>query len=171
VTHLIRRLKAVGIAIVALALSASLALGAQPQSGGAWGRANAAQHAGKTVPVETVGETVDEGDEDVDAGDEDVEEVEDVDEVGENESTEEAGTEDEAGDHCAVDPTTLTEEELAAMNHGAIVCWAAHQTEWPAEFKNHGAWVSSWAHAGKDKGSDAAKVKGNGKGNNSNSGD
>ena len=31
------------------------------------------------------------------------------------------------------------------MNHGSIVCWAAHQTEWPAEFKNHGAWVRSWA--------------------------
>ena len=50
----------------------------------------------------------------------------------------------ESSDHCATDPTTLTPEELAAMNHGAIVCWAAHQPT-PDGYANHGAWVSHWA--------------------------
>jgi len=62
----------------------------------------------------------------------------------------ETETEDAGGDHCATDPTGLSDEQLAAMNHGSIVCWAAHQTSWPG-YDNHGAFVSHWAHAGKDK--------------------
>ena len=31
----------------------------------------------------------------------------------------------------------------------SIVCWAAHQTEWPEWFSNHGAFVRCWAHQGK----------------------
>ena len=54
-----------------------------------------------------------------------------------------------AGEHCATDPTLLTPEDLAAMNHGSIVCWAAQQTEWPEWFSNHGAFVRCWAHQGK----------------------
>ena len=161
---IVHRLKSLTIALIALALSASLAFGAQPQSGGAWGRSNAAQHAGKTVPVQGAEDSTDEsGDEDVDV-DEQVDET--VDETaGEEEETTEEGDEESAedGTNCATDPTLLTEEELAAMNHGSVVCWAAHQTEWPAEFKNKGAWVSSWAHAGKDHGPDAAKGKAKGK--------
>ena len=34
------------------------------------------------------------------------------------------------------------------MNHGSIVCWAAHQTSWDG-YKNHGAFVSHWAHQAK----------------------
>lgn len=144
------RLQGLLIALVALALSASLAFGAQPDSPGAAGRANAAVHAGKTVPVANT------GDEET-AGDEDTDEVEEA--AGE-ETGEETGEEAaDAGDHCLVDPTTLTAEELALMNHGSIVCWAAHQETWPEEFKNHGAWVSSWAHMGKDsEAKDAAKA-------------
>ncbi|HEY8239627.1 MAG TPA: hypothetical protein VIF63_09345 [Candidatus Limnocylindrales bacterium] len=143
------RLRSVLIALVGLAMSASLTFGAQPPAAASWGLANASSHAGKTVPV---------ADGDVEtAGDEETGEEEIGEETGE-ETGEEEGTED-AGDHCLTDPTGLTEEELAAVNHGSIVCWAAHQTTWPEEFRNHGAFVSSWAHAGKDSASkDAAKA-------------
>ena len=115
------------IAIVALALSAGLAFGAQPPDG--WGLTNAANHAGKTVPVQA-------------ASDEDTtidETAEDTTEV----------TSAEAGENCTTDPSALPEEELAGMTHGSIVCWAAHQTEWPEWFANHGSFVRCWAHTGK----------------------
>jgi hypothetical protein len=132
VKDILIRLRGPLIAIVALALSSSLAFGAEPSSSpGANGRANAQEHGGQAGAS---------GDEET-AGDEDTEEPE---------ATE--GTEEETGDsadNCLTDPTGLTEEELAAMSHGSIVCWAAHQTTWPEEFKNHGAFVSSWAHSGK----------------------
>jgi hypothetical protein len=115
------------IAFVGLALSASLALGAQPTS---TGLANAALHAGKTVPVQAQDEET--------AGDENTDE-----DTESNEST-------EAGENCTTDPTGLTAEELAAMRHGSIVCWAAQQTEWPEWFSNHGAFVKCWAHQGKN---------------------
>jgi hypothetical protein len=59
----------------------------------------------------------------------DEDEEEEVEEPEEevDEEVDEAG--DEAGDNCTTDPTALTDE---------------------AEFKNHGAWVKSWAHWGKD---------------------
>jgi hypothetical protein len=168
VRHLLRNAKAFGLALVVLALSASLAFGAQP-TGVGMGRATAAQNAGKTVPVQGADETTEGSDEDTEevGEDEDTEAEETVEEapVEEVEDTEEDG-----GDHCAVDPTALPPEELATMNHGALVCWAAHQTEWPAEFSNHGAWVKSWAQSGKDAAkvqrSDTAKGKGHGKGKN-----
>ena len=46
--------------------------------------------------------------------------------------------------NCSVDPTTATPEVLATLNHGQIVCWAAHQPT-PDGYANHGAWVSQWA--------------------------
>jgi hypothetical protein len=49
-----------------------------------------------------------------------------------------------SNDHCAIDPTTLTPEQLAVMNHGSIVCWAAQQPT-PDGYANHGQWVSHWA--------------------------
>ena len=144
--QLIYRFRGLAIAVVVLALSAGLAFGAQPEAS-SWGLANASSHAAKTVPVKA--------DEDVDQDvDEDVDEEEDTEEeVDEEEPAEEEGA-DEEGDNCATDPTTLTEEELADLKHGSIVCWAAHQTEWPEEFANHGAWVRSWAH--KDKSDEAS---------------
>jgi hypothetical protein len=143
----LHRVRGILIAIVALALSASLAFGAEPPAAAAPGLANAASHAGKTVPVQA-------GDEDGDGGEAADEET------GDEESDE------EGGDHCANDPRTLTDEQLAELNHGAIVCWAAHQTEWPAEFKNHGAWVRSWAQWGKgdDESESEADATTNGKG-------
>ena len=125
-TKLSHRVRAILIALVALALSSGLAFGAQPAT---TGLENASSHAGKTVPVQA-------GDEET-AGDEDT-----------DEAAEEAES-SESGENCATDPTALTAEELAAMRHGSIVCWAAQQTEWPEWFSNHGAFVRCWAHQGK----------------------
>jgi hypothetical protein len=130
VTNLSHRLRALAIAFVALALSSSLAFGAQPAT---TGLANASSHAGKTVPVQV-------SDEDT-ADDEDTDESTDEDAESEESS--------EAGDNCTTDPSALTPEELDAMRHGSIVCWAAQQTEWPEWFANHGAFVKCWAHQGK----------------------
>ena len=47
-------------------------------------------------------------------------------------------------DNCTTDPTNLIGAQLAALTHGSIVCWAAHQPT-PAGYANHGAWVSHWA--------------------------
>ena len=138
VKHLFQRLRGVLIAIAALALSAGLAFGAQPDA--SWGLTNAAAHAGKTVPVKAGQQEVDEETVDTDEDtDEDVDE--DVDEEVEQDAT--------GGENCATDPTALTPDQLALMKHGSIVCWAAHQKEWPEWFAHHGGFVKCWAHQGK----------------------
>jgi hypothetical protein len=126
------------IAFAALALSAGLAFGAQPTT---TGLENAAAHAGKTVPVQATDEET--------AGDEDTDETadENVDESTDEDT--EATESTDAGENCTTDPTTLTPEDLAAMRHGSIVCWAAQQTTWPGWFSNHGSFVKCWAHTGK----------------------
>jgi hypothetical protein len=145
VHEILRRFKGVLIALVALAMSASLVFGAQaPAAGYALG---SSFHAG------TAGLGNDED------GNEDVDEAEDT-------ETDEDTDEGDSADNCLTDPTGLSAEELAAMSHGSIVCWAAHQ-ETPDGYANHGAWVSHWAHMG--KGNDASttgktKGQGNGKG-------
>ena len=120
-TDTARRLRGLLIAIVALLFTAGIAFAGGPSDASSHGREIASERSGKTVPV-VQQEDVEEEEEDEDEGAEDT----------------------EAGDHCATDPRTLEGEELAALNHGAIVCWAAHQ-ETPEGFKNHGEWVSSWA--------------------------
>ena len=124
-TNLIHRSRGFLIAFVALALSASLAFGAQPTT---TGLANAAAHAGKVVPVQAGDETTDEST---------------------DETTDTESDSSDTSDNCATDPTALTPEELAAMRHGSFVCWAAQQTTWPEWFANHGAFVKCWAHQGK----------------------
>jgi hypothetical protein len=142
VKHLFHHLRAVFIAFAALALSTGMVLGAQPDASLS-GLANASTHAGKTVPVKA-GQVEDDTDEEVEE-DTDEEVEEDV-----EEDVEEAGSEDGAGgENCATDPTTLSEEELADLKHGSIVCWAAHQDEWPEWFTKHGEHVKCWAHHGK----------------------
>ena len=140
VTNLIHRLRGVLIAFVVLALSAGLAFGAQPDAA-ASGLANAASHAGKIVPVQA-GDEENSGDEDAD---------EDADEGTDEDTSEQETAEDstEAGENCATDPTTVSAADLELMRHGSIVCWAAHQTEWPEWFANHGSFVKCWAHQGK----------------------
>ena len=134
VTKMIHRLRGFLIAFAAIALSAGLAFGAQPTS---TGLANAAAHAGKTVPVLAADETT--ADETTD------ETTNETTDQTTNETTDSTG----ANENCATDPTTLTPEQLALMRHGSIVCWAAQQTTWPAWFSNHGSFVKCWAHQGK----------------------
>ncbi len=123
---LLRRSKGLPIALVVLALSASLTFGAQaPAVGYALGGSYEDNSGNETV------------------GDEDTDEAGTTDEETEEEDAE------DGGDNCLTDPSALTPEELAAMSHGSIVCWAAHQTEWPEWFSNHGKFVSCWAHQGK----------------------
>ena len=131
-TDLIRRFKGLLIAVVALSLSASLTFGAQAPAagyalGGSYEDSNGTPEA---------------------SGDEDANETPDANETQDpTEATDE--TTSDSADNCTTDPTTLTAEQLAAMSHGSIVCWAAQQTEWPAWFKNHGQFVACWAHTGK----------------------
>ncbi len=140
---LMPHLRGLFIAIVALALSAGLAFAAKPAS---TGPANAASHHVTTVPVAGVDEQA--------GGDEGTDETVD-------ETPDPAEATDTAGDNCLTDPTGLTPEELAALTHGSIVCWAAHQVT-PDGFANHGAWVKSWAQSGKS-GAAAAAGKTHGK--------
>jgi hypothetical protein len=150
VKTILLHLRGVLIAAVALALSAGLAFAAHPPAA-SFGLNTASTHAS--------------GDEASGGSDEDAEVDESANEDVEgdevDETTDEAAGQDEtaaaAVDNCLTDPTALTPEELAALNHGSIVCWAAHQTTWPEEFANHGAWVSSWAHTA--KGTEAVNAK------------
>jgi hypothetical protein len=137
----IRRLPAVLTAIIALALSASLAFAGQPVSSSG-GLTRASTFAGKSVPVrDAVEDPAGDQDEDADA-DADAGEDTDVDE----DAGEDAGDSADAADNCTTDPTGLTPEQLAEMTHGSVVCWAAHQTDWDTSlYANKGAWVSSWA--------------------------
>jgi hypothetical protein len=144
---MIRRFRGPLIAIVALIFSAGIAFAGQPDSPGAAGRANAATHVGQTVPVQ--------------ATDEDLEQDEDTDADEDAPADEDTG---DASDHCNVD---LTQDPavLAELNHGSVVCSAAHQD--PPEgsdFANHGAWVSSWAKQNHGhQNSEESSVHGNGK--------
>jgi hypothetical protein len=141
VTTTIRRLPGFAIAAVALALSASLAFAAQPVGGGL---ANAASHSGKSVPTKaTDGVSADQ----------------DTDEATETETE----TEDpaDAADNCTVD-LTQDVSVLLTLNHGSVVCSAA-QMDTPDDYANHGAWVSHWAHLGKDKFDAAPNTHGNSK--------
>ena len=132
---ILRRLRGVLIAVTALALSASLTFGAQAPA--------ASRGLATTVTQAEEGASG--------SGDEA--------ETPEDETDESS----DGGDNCATDPRGLTEEELAALSHGSIVCWAAHQ-ETPEGYKNHGAWVSQWAKG--DHGSqNADSPKGNGHAN------
>ena len=139
------------LALTVLALSAGLAFGSTPPAAGP-GLTNAAAHAGKTVPVaggdETLGE--DEAEDEDDGEDEDTDEDDDGEDADED-VDEDAETDEEGagGEHCATDPSALTEEDLVLMNHGSLACWAAHQAGWPEWFSNHGAFVRCWAHHGK----------------------
>ncbi len=155
----VAHLRALTMAVVATALSAGLVLAAGPAIPGAAGPGleKAATHADKIVPVRA-------GQEEVSAQDEDAETDADADE-NQDEDTDAVETNEAAGDNCATDPTGLTDEELAAMRHGSIVCWAAHQDSWPEEFKNHGQWVKSWAtwKAPDAEGTAATESHGNGK--------
>jgi hypothetical protein len=134
--------------VTTLILSTSVAFAGEPASSAAGGLSKASTHAGRTVPVEATGdESGADADADADA-DTDAEADEDVD-----------AEESEAADNCATDPTNFTPEELAAVTHGSVVCWAAQQPT-PEGYANHGAWVSQWAkgdHGGGNASSNSHK--------------
>lgn len=132
----LRRLPGFAIAIVALALSASLVFAGQP-AGNVGGLGTAASHALKTVPVVTTSDN--EGaDEDTDT---ETETDEDTTETDTSDSTDSS----DSADNCTVD-LTQDPSVLATLNHGSVVCSAAQATTWDtALYKNKGAWVSHWA--------------------------
>lgn len=140
----IRHLRSLLIALVALAMSASLTFGAAaPQA--SFGQIKAASHAGTNAGS---GDEVTEGEDeetDTDEDDEDEEAAEDA--------------EGDGGDNCTTDPTDPA-TDLTTLTHGQIVCWAAHQ-ETPEGYKNHGEWVSSWARG--ENGAQAELKASNGK--------
>jgi hypothetical protein len=138
-TTLLHRFRGPLVALVVLMLSATVAFAGQPAGHPGKGLEKSSSHAGQTVTTTETDET-------------DTETTE-TDET-ETETTTSSETESSSeSDNCATDPTALTEEQLGAMTHGSIVCWAAQQ-DTPDGYANHGAWVSHWAHMG--KGADAA---------------
>ena len=130
----VRGLLAAFIVIVMTAGAAAAA------SGHATGLTNATEKSGKTIPVAARGQ---ENTSEASEAPEPSESAE-ASESPEPSESAESNTASPSNDHCATDPRTLTAEELAALNHGAIVCWAAHQPT-PVGFTNHGKWVSGWA--------------------------
>ena len=141
----LRRFRGLLIALAVLALSATIVLAAKPESSGspACEHGKSAAHTDQTGCSEE-GTTGTEGTEGAEGSDEGTGDTEGATEPKKTD-TEATG---DGGDHCATNPTGLSDSQLAAMNHGSIVCWAAHQTSWDG-FENHGAFVSHWAHAGK----------------------
>ena len=137
-TTTLRRLPGFAIAVIALALSASLTFAEEP-AGSVAGLANAASHAGVAVPVRSAGDGV--------SSDETAE----TDEATESES--------DSVDNCNVD-LTQDPSVLATLSHGSVVCTAAHM-DTPEGYANHGAWVSHWAKMG-HAGADASTKHGNG---------
>lgn len=127
---LLRRFRAPLIGIAALVVSASVAFAAAPTTPGAASLAKAASHAGRSVPVTPTADQT---------GGED--------EAGDTEDTTDTG-ETGSSDHCNVD-LSQDASVLAGLNHGSVVCTAAHQDPpagySPTGFANHGAWVSSFA--------------------------
>jgi hypothetical protein len=139
------RLKGLLIALVALSLSAGAAFASSN------GLTTAAGASGKTVPVNaqpsgTSGE--ENATEDSNETDQDSTDTKDT-----TEST--AGTSG-TNDNCATSPVGLDATALAAMTHGQIVCWAAHQGAQEG-YANHGAFVSHWATMGKTPNANAAQ--------------
>jgi hypothetical protein len=142
------------VAAMALALSASLAFAGQPATSA--GLTKAATHTGKAVPVRAHG---DGATADLDATEEATETETETDEDTEEEAPSEPA--DEAA-NCSTDPTALGGEELLALTHGSIVCWAAQQVT-PDGYANHGAWVKTWAQLKLDE-NGVAIPKAHGKG-------
>jgi hypothetical protein len=133
VTAILGRLRPLLIGLVVLLLTGGIAFAGKPSTP-ANGLQVASEASGKTVPVKA------EGDE-------------------ESGPAEDTASGESGGENCATDPTGLSDEELAEMRHGSVVCWAAHQ-ETPEGYDNHGQWVSEWAkkNHGHEAGGDAVAL-------------
>lgn len=157
----LRRSRGLLLALAVLAISATMVLAAKPESSGspACENGQSAAHTDQTGCTDegTTGGQGTEGTEGTETGDTDApKEPKKAKSDTEETETEATG---EGGDHCTIDPTGLSDSDLAAMNHGSIVCWAAHQTSWDG-FENHGAFVSHWAHQGKGDASQSSAGRG-----------
>ncbi|MEO8463639.1 MAG: hypothetical protein ABI555_10525 [Chloroflexota bacterium] len=139
-TRLLRNLRPLLVGVVALFLTAGIAFAARPATSGA-GTETGAQASGQQGLSSRDGTKAADADEDQGTPEVDTD-------------TETEGAASDNADHCTTNPTTASTTDLAALTHGQIVCWAAHQKTFPATFKNHGAWVSSFAH--KDHGANAS---------------
>jgi hypothetical protein len=138
-----RRSRGLVLALAVLGLSATMVLAAKPDSS----QSPACDHGQSATHTDQTGCTTpeDPGTGGTDTSDQGTGAATDT-------ETTDTETTDAGGDHCATDPTNLSVDDLAAMNHGSIVCWAAHQTSW-AGYANKGAFVSHWAHQGKNSAS------------------
>jgi hypothetical protein len=136
VTGIIVRLRPLLIGLVVLLFTAGIAFASKPAAPTIAPTSPTSELAGQTVPVD-----VDDEDDDEDDDTRDVTTT-----VASTTTTEVAAESEDAEDdeNCSTDPTGLTDEELAEVSHGSVVCWAAHQ-ETPEGYRNHGAWVSEWA--------------------------
>jgi hypothetical protein len=148
-----RRFRGLGLALAVLGLSATMVLAAKPDSS----QSPACDHGQSATHTDQTGCTTP-GTPGTDNGDQGTGATNDT-ETTDTETTD-TETTDAGGDHCATDPTSLSVDALAAMNHGSIVCWAAHQTTLPASYANHGAFVSHWAHQGKNSASENGTTHG-----------
>ena len=137
----LRHLRPILISLLALTLTAGIAMAAKPSDAGP-------RHGPKAAEVTENADTDTDQETDTDT---DTETVTETDTDPATQPAPDAAT--DAASHCLTDPTTATPEELSVLNHGAIVCWAAHQVT-PDGYANHGAWVSEWAH--KNHGADAS---------------
>jgi len=138
-----RHFRGLFVAILTLGLSATIVFAAQPAGSAQRLAASAGQADGSEAPDASEGLEATDAPEASEAPD--ASESPDGSETSGGSETPGANGPTGSNDNCAVDPTTLTPEQLAVMNHGAIVCWAAHQPT-PDGYANHGAWVSQWAH-------------------------
>lgn len=134
-----RHLRPLLISVVALLLTAGIAFAAKPTSVGL-GRATGSEASGHIVPT-------------VQVADENAQPDENAEPDEDTEAEKSAEDPADSADHCLADPTKATDEELAAVNHGAVVCGAAHMAT-PDGYANHGAFVSEWAR--KNHGADAS---------------
>lgn len=140
-TAFIQRLRPLLIGLVALLFTAGIAFAGRPAAP-ASGTSAPSGLSGRTVPVDADDDDEDEADDDAVDATTNVEATTTLETTTTEVSaeTEDAG----GGDNCATEPTGLTDEQLAGLSHGSIVCWAAHQDA-PEGYRNHGAWVSEWA--------------------------
>jgi len=136
-----RRLRPLLISLVVLILTAGIAFAAKPSTNPR--HVEGAPVSGQTTPDAAEGQETPEPDESAES-----------DASTKAQEPAESATKDVATHkNCVTDPTHLTTQQLSAMTHGSIVCWAAHQPT-PGTYANHGAWVSHWAkqHVGKGAG-------------------
>jgi len=132
-----RHFRGLFVALLVLGLSATIVLAGQPAGTSHGLQSTASEADGSEAPDASEAPEASEAP--------DSSEAPDASETPDGSESPDANGPTGSNDNCAIDPTTLTPEQLAVMNHGSIVCWAAQQPT-PSGYANHGEWVSQWAH-------------------------